>query len=110
MDEFCGFDQIFLCVKIIVEVMVVIKFVRDFLGNCDHVFKQMIESSVFTCLSNVDLKIVHCTTRVDMMSISHENEIWGPHYARASNGRMRYGQSSRVVQFIFSTTSVAKIK
>jgi hypothetical protein len=48
MDEFCGFDQILHCVKIIVEVMVVIKFVRDFLCNCDHEFKQMIEASVFT--------------------------------------------------------------
>jgi hypothetical protein len=58
----------------------------------------------------VNLKIVYCTTRVDMMSISHENEIWGSSVVRASNGRMRYGQSSRVVQFIFSTTSVANIK
>jgi hypothetical protein len=48
MDEFCGFDQILPCVKIIVEVMFVIKFVRDFLGNCDHEFKQMIKASVFT--------------------------------------------------------------
>jgi hypothetical protein len=48
MDEFCGFDQILHCVKIIVEVMVVSKFVRDFLCNCDHEFKQMIEASVFT--------------------------------------------------------------
>jgi hypothetical protein len=48
MDEFCGFDQILHCVKVIVEVMFVIKFVRDFLCNCDHEFKQMIESSVFT--------------------------------------------------------------
>jgi hypothetical protein len=48
MDEFCGFDEILHCVKIIVEVMVVIKFVRDFLWNCDNEFKQMIESSVFT--------------------------------------------------------------
>jgi hypothetical protein len=60
MDEFCGFDQILPCVKIIVEVMFVITFVRDFLCNCDHEFKQMIESSVFTylyfMLSNLDLK------------------------------------------------------
>jgi hypothetical protein len=48
MDEFCGFDQILPCVKIIVEVMFVIKFVRDFPCNCDQEFKQMIEASVFT--------------------------------------------------------------
>jgi hypothetical protein len=48
MDEFCEFDQILHCVKIIVEVMVIIKFVSDFLCNCYHEFKQMIESSVFT--------------------------------------------------------------
>jgi hypothetical protein len=48
MDEFCGFDQILHGVKIIVEVMVVIKFVRDFRCNCDHEFKQMIKASVFT--------------------------------------------------------------
>jgi hypothetical protein len=60
MDEFCEFDQILHCVKIIVEVMVIIKFVSDFLCNCYHEFKQMIESSVFTwlyfMLSNLDLK------------------------------------------------------
>jgi hypothetical protein len=48
IDEFCGFDQILPCVKIIVEVMFVIKFVRDFPCNCAHEFKQMIEASVFT--------------------------------------------------------------
>jgi hypothetical protein len=42
-----GFDQILPCVKIIVEVMFVIKFVRDFPCNCAHEFKQMIEASVF---------------------------------------------------------------
>jgi hypothetical protein len=55
VDEFCGFDQILHCVKIIVEVMFVVKFVRVFLCNCEHEFKQMIESSVFTGLSNLDL-------------------------------------------------------
>jgi hypothetical protein len=48
MDEFCGFDQILPCVKVVVEVMFVIKFVRDFLCNGDREFKQMIEASVFT--------------------------------------------------------------
>jgi hypothetical protein len=60
MDEFCGFDQILHCVKVIVEVMFVIKFVRDFLCNRDNEFKQMIEASFFTwlyfMLSNLDLK------------------------------------------------------
>jgi hypothetical protein len=60
MDEFGGFDQILPCVKIIVAVMFVIKFVRDFPCNCDHEFKQMIEASVFTwwyfMWSNLDLK------------------------------------------------------
>jgi hypothetical protein len=55
MDEFCGVDQILPCVKIIVEVMFVIKFVRDFPCNWDQEFKQMIEASVFTWLSNLDL-------------------------------------------------------
>jgi hypothetical protein len=48
MDEFGGFDQILPCVKIIVAVMFVIKFVRDFPCNCAHEFKEMIAASVFT--------------------------------------------------------------